>query len=122
MSHPPQTPRVLAQAGCRVPARTLDRRRVPELRPFPPVFFPPFFAQLFHFLGEVEVVFGIWLIPLAITILVMKGWSTLTGYAASIDVAEPVFVVGVMAMAGSRPVLRFAEVCLARWQVWEDQP
>ncbi len=53
-----------------------------------------FRAQLFHFLGEVEAVFGIWLIPLAIAILVMKGWSTLTSYAASIDVAEPVFVVG----------------------------
>jgi hypothetical protein len=39
-----------------------------------------FRAQLFHFLGEVEVVFGIWLIPLAIAILVMKGWSTLTSY------------------------------------------
>jgi hypothetical protein len=46
-----------------------------------------FRAQLFHFLGEVEVVFGIWLIPLAIAILLMKGWSTLTSYAASIDAA-----------------------------------
>jgi hypothetical protein len=73
-----------------------------------------FRAQLFHFLGEVEVVFGIWLIPLAISILLMKGWGTLTSYAASIDAAEPVFVVVVMAMAGSRPVLRFAEVCLAK--------
>ena len=73
-----------------------------------------FRAQLFHFLGEVEAVFGIWLIPLAIAILVMKGWNTLTSYAAAIDVAEPVFVVGVMAMAGSRPVLYFAEACLAR--------
>ena len=73
-----------------------------------------FRAQLFHFLGEVEAVFGIWLIPLAIAILVMKGWSTLTSYAAAIDVAEPVFVVGVMAMAGSRPVLYFAETCLAK--------
>jgi Putative Na+/H+ antiporter len=73
-----------------------------------------FRAQLFHFLGEVEVVFGIWLIPLAIAILLMKGWGTLTSYAASIDAAEPVFVVVVMAMAGSRPVLRFAEVCLAK--------
>jgi hypothetical protein len=36
-----------------------------------------FRAQLFHFLGEVEAVFGIWLIPPAIAILVMKGWSTL---------------------------------------------
>ncbi len=63
-----------------------------------------FRAQLFNFLGEGEVVFGIWLIPLAISILLMKGWGTLTSYAASIDAAEPVFVVVVMAMAGSRPV------------------
>ena len=73
-----------------------------------------FRAQVFHFFGEVEAVFGIWLIPLAVAILVMKGWSTLTSYAASIDPAEPIFVVVVMAMASSRPVLRFAEACLAK--------
>jgi hypothetical protein len=73
-----------------------------------------FRAQLFHFLGEVEATFGIWLIPLAIAILVMKGWSTLTSYAAGIDAAEPIFVVVVMAIASSRPILRFAEACLAK--------
>ncbi|MGA8654682.1 MAG: putative Na+/H+ antiporter [Chthoniobacterales bacterium] len=73
-----------------------------------------FRAQLFHFLGEVEVVFGIWLVPLALTILVIKGWNTLTGYAATIDATEPVFVVVVMAIASSRPILRLAEICLAR--------
>ena len=36
-----------------------------------------FRAQVFHFFGEVEAVFGIWLIPLAIAILVMKGLVTL---------------------------------------------
>jgi hypothetical protein len=35
-------PRVLGQTGCRVPARTLDRRRAPELRPLPPALSPPF--------------------------------------------------------------------------------
>jgi hypothetical protein len=73
-----------------------------------------FRAQLFHFLGEIEAVFGLWLIPLAIAILVMKGWSTLTSYAAGIDAAEPIFVVVVMAIASSRPILRFSEVCLAK--------
>jgi Putative Na+/H+ antiporter len=73
-----------------------------------------FRAQLFHFLGEVEVVFGIWLVPLALAVWVMKGWNTLTGYAATTNAEEPVFVVVVMAMASSRPVLRFAEVCLAK--------
>src|SRR5260221_8247555 len=73
-----------------------------------------FRAQVFHFFGEVEAVFGIWLIPLAIAILLMKGWSTLTSYAASIDPAEPVFVVVVMPMASSNPVLRFDEACLPK--------
>ena len=73
-----------------------------------------FRIQLFHFLGEVEVVFGVWLVPLALAILVMKGWNTLTGYAATIDSTESIFVVVVMAIASSRPILRFAEICLAR--------
>jgi hypothetical protein len=32
-----------------------------------------FRAQLFHFMGEVETVFGIWLIPLGLAIILMKG-------------------------------------------------
>jgi hypothetical protein len=73
-----------------------------------------FRAQIFHFLGEVEAVFGIWLVPLFLAILLMKGWQILVSYAAGTNVAEPVFVVVVMAMAGSRPVLFFAESCLAK--------
>jgi hypothetical protein len=73
-----------------------------------------FHAQVFHFLGEVEAVFGIWLIPLFLAILVMKGWQTLVSYASSTNAAEPVFVVVVMAIAGSRPVLYFTENCLAK--------
>src|ERR1700739_1040384 len=71
-----------------------------------------FRAQVFHFFGEVEAVFGIWLIALALGIRVMKDWATLTSYAPAIDPAEPVFVVVVMAMASSKPVLCFAEACL----------
>src|SRR5260370_25115538 len=41
MSHPPQTPRALGQAGCRVFAWTLDRRPAPDLLPLPPAFSPP---------------------------------------------------------------------------------
>jgi hypothetical protein len=73
-----------------------------------------FRAQLFHFLGEIEAVFGIWLIPVALAIVIMKGWTALTGYAAASDPAEAVFVVVIMAIASSHPVLRFAEACLAK--------
>ncbi|HEY5753695.1 MAG TPA: putative Na+/H+ antiporter [Chthoniobacterales bacterium] len=73
-----------------------------------------FRAQLFHFLGEVEAVFGIWLIPLAIAIVVFHGWDTFVNYASGTSFAEPVFVVVVMAIASSKPVLRFAEGALAQ--------
>ncbi|MBV9489072.1 MAG: putative Na+/H+ antiporter [Verrucomicrobia bacterium] len=73
-----------------------------------------FRAQLFHFLGEVEAVFGIWLVPLFLAIILMKGWDTLVAYMLHINAAEPVFVVVAMAMASSRPILFFAERCLAK--------
>ena len=36
-----------------------------------------FRAQLFYFMGEVEAVFGIWLIPLFVAIIAFHGWSTM---------------------------------------------
>ena len=72
-----------------------------------------FRAQFFGFLGEVEAVFGIWLVPLLLAIVLMKGWSALVDYSAKINAAEPIFVVAIMAMASSRPILRIAERGLA---------
>jgi hypothetical protein len=73
-----------------------------------------FRAQFFHFMGEVEAVFGIWLVPLFMVIVLMKGWPTLVGYITSLDPAEPVFVVVIMAIASSRPILRLTENWLAK--------
>jgi len=73
-----------------------------------------FRAQFFHFMGEVEAVFGIWLVPLFIFIVLMKGWPTLVGYITSLNPAEPVFVVVIMSMASSRPILRLTENWLSK--------
>ena len=73
-----------------------------------------FRAHAFHFLGEVEAVFGIWALPLAAAITVFKGWGTMVQYIGGTSFAEPVFVVVVMVIASSRPVLGFAEACLGR--------
>ena len=73
-----------------------------------------FRAQFFHFMGEIEVVFGLWVVPLAVALAVFKGWPAMVEYFAHSSYAEPVFVVVVMAIAASRPVLSLAEVCLAR--------
>jgi hypothetical protein len=71
-----------------------------------------FLAVLFHFLGEVEAVFGIWVIPLAVAMTVMKGPETAVTYINGVNFTEPLFVIVIMAIASSRPVLVFAESAL----------
>ena len=73
-----------------------------------------FRSQLFHFMGEVEVVFGIWLIPLALAIVLFKGWDTMMHYASGTSFAEPVFVVVVMAISATRPVLELTGKVLSK--------
>ncbi|MEC8209786.1 MAG: putative Na+/H+ antiporter [Verrucomicrobiota bacterium] len=70
-----------------------------------------FKATLFHFLGEVEAIFGIWLIPLLISLVLMvpDGLRTAAFYVDTRNYTEPVFVVIIMAIASSRPVIQFAE-------------
>jgi hypothetical protein len=72
-----------------------------------------FKGQILHFLGEVEAVFGIWVLVLAAAITWFKGWHTVVEYIGhKVNFTEPMFVVVIMALASTRPVLRFAEQCL----------
>jgi hypothetical protein len=73
-----------------------------------------FRAQLFYFMGEVEAVFGIWLIPLFVAIITFHGWSTMVDYVGNVNVADPIFVVVIMAMASSLPIIRFTEAVIAK--------
>jgi hypothetical protein len=73
-----------------------------------------FRAQLFYFMGEVEAVFGIWLIPLFVAIIAFHGWSTMVDYVGHVNVADAIFVVVIMAMASSLPILRFTETVIAK--------
>ncbi len=69
-----------------------------------------FKAELLHFLGEIEAVFGLWVVPLLITLTVAKGWGTAEGFIGrGVHFTEPVFVVVIMAISSTRPVLQFAE-------------
>jgi hypothetical protein len=72
-----------------------------------------FKGQILHFLGEVEAVFGIWVLVLVGGITAFFGWPAVLGYIGQkVNYTEPMFVVVIMAIAGTRPVLRFAEICL----------
>src|SRR5260221_4512920 len=73
-----------------------------------------FRAQLFYFMGEVEAVFGIWLVPLFVAIIAFHGWSTMVNYVGQVNVADAIFVVVIMAIASSLPILRFTETVIAK--------
>ncbi len=74
-----------------------------------------FKATLFNFLGEVEAVFGIWSLPLMAAIIYSRGYDTMVHYVAhTVRYTEPMFVVIIMAIASSRPILQLAETGLAR--------
>jgi hypothetical protein len=67
-------------------------------------------ARLVHFFGEVEAVFGIWVIPLVVILQWMVSWEGAIGYLnTQVHFEEAVFVVVIMTIAGSRPVLALAE-------------
>ena len=74
-----------------------------------------FKATLFHFLGEVEAVFGLWVIGLAAAAIHYHSWADFVLYVGKDrNFTEPLFVVIIMAIASSRPVLRFAEAMMAK--------
>jgi len=68
-----------------------------------------FAVEMLHFFGEVEAVFGIWAIPLLLSAAALKGWHSVEDYVAHVHFTEPMFVVVIMAIASTRPVLAFAE-------------
>jgi hypothetical protein len=70
-------------------------------------------AEVLHFLGEVEVIFGLWAVVLAGAIVLRFGWHTMTEYVnTTVNYTEPLFVVVIMALASTRPIVTLAEGAL----------
>jgi Putative Na+/H+ antiporter len=67
-------------------------------------------ARLMHFFGEVEVVFGLWAVPLIIAIIAFYDWNTVVHYfGGTINFTESAFVVVIMTLAATRPILKISE-------------
>ena len=76
---------------------------------------PSIKAEFLHFLGEVEVIFGLWAVVLAAAISWSQGLSVARHYFNdSVDYTEPLFVFVIMALASTQPVLDLAEDALRR--------
>ncbi|HVT73005.1 MAG TPA: putative Na+/H+ antiporter [Lacunisphaera sp.] len=70
-------------------------------------------GQVLHFFSEVEAVFGIWAVVLGAAIVWHQGLDPAVQYLATrVNFTEPMFVVIIMALASTRPVMSLAEECL----------
>jgi len=74
----------------------------------------PRHAGLWHWLGEVEVVFGFWALVLAVTMFLMLGPAAAVEYIDTRNYTEPMFVFAVMVIAATRPILQ-AAAALLQW-------
>jgi Na+/H+ antiporter NhaD/arsenite permease-like protein len=68
-----------------------------------------FSATILHFFGEVEAVFGIWAAILLGTVCLWFDREHVAYYISTVNYAEPVFVVVIMCIAATRPVVMVAE-------------
>jgi hypothetical protein len=71
-------------------------------------------SRALHFLGEIETVFGIWAIPLLGSIYLFFDWETASHYVSDgVNFTEAFFIIVVMTLASSRPILKLAEGIMA---------
>jgi hypothetical protein len=65
--------------------------------------------NFFHFMAEVEAVFGIWAAVFLAFIAINQGTMEPIRYLESLNFTEPAFVFVIMCMAGTRPVIKLSE-------------
>jgi hypothetical protein len=68
----------------------------------------PAHAGLWHWLGEVEVVFGVWALLMLLAMAALVGGEATVEYIDTRNYTEPLFVFAIMVMAATRAVLQAA--------------
>lgn len=68
-----------------------------------------FLVHILYFLSEVEVVFALWAVPLFISMGFFYDWRIGLEYINSREYTEALFVVVILAMASTRPIVLAAE-------------
>lgn len=74
----------------------------------PPV---PFGIRFLHYLGEVEIIFALWVLPLLLVSGIYYSFADFKNYLLNgcNGFTEPLFVTAIMIIAASRPIVRVAE-------------
>ncbi len=68
-------------------------------------------SRFMHFMGEVEVVFGLWAVLLFVAVTGFFDRSTAVNYISyGVNFTEALFVVVIMTLASTRPILKLSEI------------
>ncbi|MDX2479149.1 MAG: putative Na+/H+ antiporter [Desulfuromusa sp.] len=68
-------------------------------------------SRFMHFMGEVEVVFGLWALALMLSVVLFFDWPTAVDYIShKVNFTEALFVVVIMTLASTRPILKLSEI------------
>ena len=70
--------------------------------------------NFFHFLAEIEAVFGIWSAIFLIIYSLSENFQAPVKYLESLNFTEPAFVFVIMAIAGTRPVVKLSELLIIK--------
>ena len=72
-------------------------------------------SRFMHFMGEVEVVFGLWAVALKIAVVFFFDWPTAVDYIShKVNFTEALFVVVIMTLASTRPILKLSEIFMEK--------
>ncbi len=71
--------------------------------------------NLYHLLGEVEVVFGIWALILMMVYASMFGYQNAILYIENLNFTEPGFVFVIMVISSTKPVVLFASTLIQKF-------
>lgn len=77
-----------------------------------------FWGEVLHFFGETEVIFGLWVVPLFFLIAGFYSWKTALQYINTRNYTEAVFVVVIMSLTASRPIVKLAESIIRAIANW----
>ena len=62
---------------------------------------------IYHFLGEIEVIFGIWAAVFVGVVFFVDGGAEALRFIDGVNYTEPLFVFVIMAMASTKPLITF---------------
>lgn len=68
-----------------------------------------FLHEVIEMTSNIQVVFGIWLIPLIVSSIILTDWKSTVTYLETRDYTHAVYITVIVVVIASRPIITFAE-------------